>query len=131
MIHAENGCPFCSIDEKRIIDENELGVAILDLYPVSELHTLIIPKRHAETYFDLFAEEVEALHELLCSRKVKITEEDELVEGFNIGFNCGKSAGQTVMHCHMHLIPRRSGDLENPTGGIRNIFPGMGDYLSD
>ena len=116
-------CPFCSIKENNdILFENNFAYAILDNFPVSEGHTLVIPKRHAKTYFDLTEEEITALYQL--SLKVKLYLDEKFhPDGFNIGFNCGEKAGQTVMHCHMHIIPRYDGDCDNPRGGIRKILP--------
>ena len=121
-------CIFCQIEPTRIITENDLSFAIYDGYPVTEHHTLIIPKQHAETYFDLSVEEREACHQLLVEMKDKIQSEDSTVDGFNIGMNSGASAGQTLFHCHIHLIPRRTGDMENPRGGVRGVIPDMQQY---
>ena len=121
-------CLFCEMTEDRIIDRNDLTYAIRDGFPVTPLHTLIIPKRHAVDYFDLTKEELLAGDELLKKIKQDIQLEDTTVDGFNIGMNAGPSAGQTVFHCHTHLIPRRTGDVENPRGGVRHTIPGKGFY---
>ena len=121
-------CLFCEMTEDRIIDRNDLAYAIRDGFPVTPLHTLIIPKRHAIDYFDLTKEELLACDELLKKAKQDIQAEDASVDGFNIGMNAGPSAGQTVFHCHIHLIPRRTGDVENPRGGVRHTIPGKGFY---
>ena len=121
-------CLFCEMTEDRIIDRNDLAYAIRDGFPVTPLHALIIPKRHAVDYFDLTKEELLACDELLKKIKQDIHEEDVSVDGFNIGMNAGPSAGQTVFHCHIHLIPRRTGDVENPRGGVRHTIPGKGFY---
>ena len=121
-------CLFCEMTEDRIIDRNDLAYAIRDGFPVTPLHTLIIPKRHAVDYFDLTKEELLACDELLNKIKQDIQAEDASVDGFNIGMNAGLSAGQTVFHCHTHLIPRRTGDVENPRGGVRHTIPGKGFY---
>ncbi len=121
-------CIFCDIETSRIVAENDLAYAIYDGYPVTELHTLIIPKRHAETYFELTKEEREACHQLLVKLKDQIQLEDSAVDGFNIGTNNGESAGQTIFHCHIHLIPRRPGDMDNPKGGVRGVIPGKQQY---
>ena len=92
-------------------------------YPVSKFHSLIVPKRHVQDYFELSAEEVKACHELILKTKEKILKEDITVKGFNIGTNSGKTAGQSIMHCHIHLIPRREGDVDNPQGGVRSVIP--------
>ena len=121
-------CPFCSLDTERVLEFNENASAFRDGYPVTELHTLVIPKRHVTTYFELTEDERKSIHTLLESQRAKIMAEDETVEGFNIGWNCGEAAGQTVFHAHVHLIPRRKGDVENPRGGVRHIIPGKGRY---
>jgi ATP adenylyltransferase len=121
-------CLFCDIPKERVIAENTLAYAIRDGYPVTPLHTLIIPKRHATTYFDLLEEEILACNELVKELRASILSEDLTVDGFNIGMNAGESAGQTVFHCHIHLIPRRLGDVENPRGGVRHLIPGKGYY---
>ena len=115
-------CIFCKIifDKKDILFENDLAVAFYDAFPVSQGHTLIIPKRHIETYFDLNSEEIKAIFDL--SNKVKNYLDDLYhPDGYNIGFNAGVAAGQSVMHCHMHVIPRYKGDQENPRGGLRKV----------
>ena len=121
-------CIFCNLGNDRIIDQNDLAIAIYDGYPVTVFHTLIIPKRHAETYFDLTDEEREACHQLLVRHRATIQENDNSVNGFNIGINNGESAGQTIFHCHVHLIPRRAGDMDNPRGGVRGVIPDKQQY---
>ena len=121
-------CLFCEMTEDRIIDRNDLAYVIRDGFPVTPLHTLIIPKRHAIDYFDLTKEEILACDELLKKAKQGIQAADASVDGFNIGMNAGPSAGQTVFHCHTHLIPRRTGDVDNPRGGVRHTIPGKGFY---
>jgi diadenosine tetraphosphate (Ap4A) HIT family hydrolase len=92
------------------------------------MHSLIIPKRHIYDYFDLTKDELFACDQLIKSLKESILISDSSINGFNIGMNSGESAGQTIFHCHIHLIPRRSGDVVNPRGGVRNIIPGKGSY---
>jgi diadenosine tetraphosphate (Ap4A) HIT family hydrolase len=121
-------CLFCNIENERIIAENDLAYAVRDGFPVTELHTLIIPKRHVEDYFSLTQEELLACDELMRLLKDEIMDADSSVDGFNIGMNSGESAGQTIFHCHIHLIPRRTGDVENPRGGVRHLIPGKGNY---
>ena len=123
-----DSCFFCALEPKRSLEENACAKAFRDVYPVTELHTLVIPKRHVATYFDLTDDERQGIHVLLQSQQEKIRAEDRRVAGFNIGWNCGEVAGQTVFHAHVHLIPRRQGDVENPRGGIRHLMPGRGDY---
>ena len=121
-------CLFCNIESTRIIDENELAYVIKDAFPVTEEHRLIIPKRHVAEYFDLYQPELNAVNQLLTKHKALIEAEDSTVSGFNIGINCGEDAGQTIFHCHIHLIPRRKGDVKEPRGGIRHLIPGKGSY---
>ena len=124
-------CLFCdvqTIDRDRIIAENSLTYAIRDGFPVTEGHTLFIPKRHTLDYFSLEQEEVLAINQLMDSHRLLLQKEDPTIDGFNIGMNCGETAGQTIFHCHVHLIPRRKGDVENPRGGVRHIIAGKGFY---
>jgi len=120
-------CLFCKVD-RSIIAENELVYAIRDGFPVTPLHTLVIPKRHVASWFDLGQSEVNAITQLLSELKSEIDSQDETVTGYNIGINNGEDAGQTIFHCHVHLIPRRSGDVEKPRGGVRHTIPGKGSY---
>jgi ATP adenylyltransferase len=101
---------------------------IRDRFPVTEHHALVIPKRHVASYFDLGQAEINAINQLLVTAKKAIQEVYETVTGFNVGVNSGESAGQTVFHCHVHLIPRRDGDVDNPRGGVRHVIPGKGNY---
>lgn len=124
----EKDCLFCEIPEDRVLDENELAYVIRDGFPVTEHHTLVIPKRHVASYFELGQAEINAINQLLLKSRNGILEIDSTVSGFNVGINSGESAGQTVFHCHVHLIPRRDGDVENPRGGVRHVIPRKGDY---
>jgi len=121
-------CLFCSIPDERVILSNELAFAIADGFPVTAGHTLVIPKRHVEDYFGLTQAELIACNELLHLLREKALAGDSTIEGFNIGMNAGAVAGQTIFHCHIHLIPRRAGDVENPRGGVRHLIPGKGYY---
>lgn len=123
----ESDCPFCHLPVERVLEANALALAIADAFPVSAGHTLVIPRRHVASFFDLTDEEVTAVCELL--RRVK-GHLDERVQaaGYNIGINVGAAAGQTVAHVHVHLIPRYAGDVANPVGGVRNVLPGRGPY---
>lgn len=121
-------CLFCDIPTERVIADNELAYAIRDGFPVTPMHTLVIPKRHVDTYFDLRENEVLACNRLIRELRAAISAEDATVDAFNIGMNAGESAGQTIFHCHIHLIPRRKGDVENPRGGVRHLIPGKGFY---
>lgn len=128
MTEDENTCLFCNISKERVIAENEHAYAIRDGFPVTEGHSLIIPKRHVEDYFGLTEVELLACDSLLKIIKKETLEFDSSIEGFNIGMNSGLVAGQTIFHCHIHLIPRRAGDVENPRGGVRHVIPGKGNY---
>ncbi len=126
-----DSCLFCDVqvnDRKRIIAENELAYAIRDAFPVTDEHTLFIPKRHIPDYFGLVPSEVNAINSLMAEQRKLLQEQDSTIDGFNIGMNCGETAGQTIFHCHVHLIPRRKGDVENPRGGVRHIIAGKGFY---
>ncbi len=123
----EEDCPFCEI-QSDIIAKNSLAIAFSDKYPIVIDHTLIVPLRHTPSFFDLDSHERNACLTLLDEMRQIILKKDIKVTGFNIGFNDGIDAGQTVFHCHIHIIPRRKGDVENPRGGIRNIIPGKSSY---
>jgi diadenosine tetraphosphate (Ap4A) HIT family hydrolase/5-methylcytosine-specific restriction endonuclease McrA len=124
----EKGCVFCDMPQERVIAYCELCYAVWDKYPVTPGHLLVIPKRHAPEYFELGRPELNAVHFLLEQLKRQVQESDRTVKGFNVGINCGPAAGQSVRHCHVHLIPRREGDVENPAGGVRHLMPGKGYY---
>ena len=121
-------CLFCNIPQERIVLENDLAYAVRDGFPVTKMHSIIIPKRHIKDYFDLNKDELLACDHLIRSLKEEINNSDSSVNGFNIGMNAGESAGQTIFHCHIHLIPRRAGDVDNPRGGVRHTIPGKGYY---
>ncbi len=123
MKDPNNPCIFCKFRKEELQFENQLAYSSTDSYPVSKFHCLIVPKRHVQDYFELSAEEVQACHELILKTQEKILKEDRTVKGFNIGTNAGKTAGQSIMHCHIHLIPRREGDVDNPQGGVRSVIP--------
>ena len=127
--NRDDSCPFCSFENSDIIDSEELAVTVRDQYPVTPLHSLIIPKRHVGSYFDLGRPEVNACNLLLERQKDIILKKDSSVTGFNIGINDGDTAGQTVMHCHIHLIPRRKGDMVDPSGGVRGVIPDKQNYI--
>jgi len=127
----ERDCLFCNLqkdDRKRIIAENSLAYAIRDGFPVTEGHTLFIPKRHTIDYFGLVPAEVSAINQLMEAQRIFLLDSDSTIGGFNIGMNCGEIAGQSVWHCHVHLIPRRKGDVEYPKGGVRHVIPYKGNY---
>lgn len=122
------GCAFCELPPERIVAENELALAFRDGFPVTEHHTLIIPKRHVSDYFDLFQPERNAMQALMEQQRALVLKSDPSVTAFNVGINAGADAGQTIFHCHMHLIPRRKGDVEEPRGGVRGVIPAKQKY---
>lgn len=123
----ELNCPFCTLPKERIFLSNEFGYAIRDGFPVSTGHTLIVPKRHIPSWFETTNEESQGLLKLLSLAKEML--EDELnPDGYNIGINDGPTAGQTVPHLHIHLIPRYQNDQEDPRGGVRWVIPSKAKY---
>lgn len=120
-------CLFCSIPRDQVLLEQPLAVAARDTYPVSKGHTLIIPRRHVASFFETTEEERLAMLNLLDEMKAMLDREHK-PDGYNIGINNGIVAGQTVMHLHMHLIPRYAGDRPDPRGGVRWILPDKAAY---
>ena len=123
MKDPNNPCIFCNVNKSDKAHENELAYASYDTYPVSKHHCLIVPKRHIRDYFELTKEELIACNNLIKIVKNEILKKDQSVDGFNLGTNIGKVSGQSIFHCHFHLIPRRYGDVENPQGGVRSVIP--------
>ena len=128
MRDPNNPCLFCDSKKSGIAHENDLAYASYDSYPVSDHHCLIIPKRHIKDYFDMTNDELIACNDLIQIVKNEILNKDVNVKGFNIGTNAGKIAGQSILHCHIHLIPRREGDVDNPQGGVRSVIPNKQHY---
>ena len=128
MKDPNNPCLFCNSKTSVISHEHELAYASYDTYPVSDFHCLIIPKRHIKDYFELTDEELVACNDLIKLVKEEALNKDQTIKAFNIGSNIGKIAGQTIMHCHIHLIPRRQDDVENPQGGVRSVIPQKQHY---
>lgn len=122
-----SACAFCEVDRGRELFGGECAFAILDAYPVSEGHCLVIPRRHVVSWFETTAAEREEMLALL-DRVRRLVEERHAPAGFNVGINDGAAAGQTVPHVHIHLIPRYTGDVADPRGGVRWVIPGRGDY---
>lgn len=120
-------CLFCALGKERIIGECDLTISFLDTYPVSPGHTLIIPKRHIATYFDINQAEQNAIAQAIQQAKLVIDDEF-LPDGYNIGVNNGSAAGQSIKHLHIHLIPRYHGDVENPKGGVRWVIGNKANY---
>jgi len=128
MLNPNNPCLFCNSKISGIAFENDLAYASYDSYPVTSNHCLIIPKRHIIDYFELTNDELIACNDLIKIIKEEIVNNDKTVVAFNIGTNAGKLSGQSIMHCHIHLIPRRKGDVENPQGGVRAVIPKKQHY---
>jgi diadenosine tetraphosphate (Ap4A) HIT family hydrolase len=123
-------CPFCHLDKARICLESETATTFFDAFPVTEGHTLVVPKRHVASLFDLSEEEQAALWKLVGLVRSKLITELK-PDGFNIGINDGPAAGQTIMHAHVHVIPRRRGDIADPRGGVRWVIPSRAPYWSE
>jgi len=121
---SKPNCPFCSAGiESKIIERRGTVMAIEDKHPVTKGHILVLPIRHTPDYFSMTSEEKKDADKLIQVFRNRIEESDSTVTGFNVGANCGKSAGQTIMHAHIHIIPRRDGDIPKPKGGVRGVIP--------
>ena len=128
MRDPNNPCIFCNVTPKDYVYENNLVFSTFDPYPVSKYHALIVPKRHIENHFYMSDDEIISCNKLIKKMRDKIQLLDPTVAGFNIGTNSGKIAGQSIMHCHIHLIPRRKNDVDNPQGGVRGVIPSKQHY---
>ena len=118
-----SNCIFCNIEEDRIVHEYKHFYVIRDAFPVTPLHSLVITKRHVVSYFQCSKVEHDEIPIILDTQKTELKILDDTITGFNIGMNIGKDAGQTIFHCHIHIIPRRQGDTPNAKGGIRGVIP--------
>ena len=121
-------CPFCTLPQEAWIASNDLAVAFFDIFPVSPGHALFIPRRHVSSWFEATREEREALLALVDEVKEQLDARQPKPDGYNLGLNVGEVAGQSVMHLHMHLIPRFEGDVDDPRGGIRAVIPDQAVY---
>ena len=124
---ADKPCIFCNTGGEKLVAENALAQAVLDTYPVSAGHTLIVPRRHARTIWELTDEEYAACFALVREARAIIAGRHR-PDGFNVGVNCEQAAGQSVWHAHIHLIPRYKGDVPDPRGGVRNVIPHKAHY---
>jgi len=124
-------CIFCNKEKLDNIYSDDIFYVIRDGYPVTKGHTLIILNDHNKSYFDLRDVDILRLNQIIRFQKDELIEKDNSISGFNIGINQGKDAGQTVMHLHIHLIPRRKGDVEDPKGGVRGVIPAKQNYSKD
>ena len=118
-----NNCIFCNIEEDLIIHEYKHFYVIRDAFPVTPLHSLVITKRHVVSYFQCSKKELDEIPMILDTQKTELKILDDTITGFNIGMNIGEDAGQTIFHCHIHIIPRRQGDTPKPRGGVRGVIP--------
>ena len=126
--HAED-CIFCSKTNCKVISSTKHFFIIRDTtYPVTKHHTLIITNRHVDDFFELTKDEMSELDEVLKEQKKELKKLDKEISAFNVGVNIGKDAGQSIMHCHIHLIPRRKGDVDDPSGGVRGVIPEKQKY---
>ena len=129
MSSSQEDCIFCNKTNCKVISSTKNFFIIRDTaYPVTKHHTLIITNRHVADFFDLTKEEMSELDEILKNQKIELKNLDNKISGFNIGVNIGKDAGQSILHCHVHLIPRRKGDVEDPRGGVRGVIPEKQKY---
>jgi len=129
MSSSPEDCIFCNKKNCKVISSTKHFFIIRDTaYPVTKHHTLIITNRHVSDYFDLNKEEINDLDEILKNQKKELKKLDKEISAFNVGINIGKDAGQSIMHCHIHLIPRRKGDVEDPRGGVRGVIPEKQKY---
>ena len=124
------GSPFLERDPRDWVASNGLAFAIRDAFPVSPGHTLVVPRRLIGSWFEATAEERAAIFELVDVVRRRLDASDNPPQGYNIGINVGAVAGQTVPHLHVHVIPRYSGDVADPRGGVRHVIPGKGNYLA-
>jgi len=124
---TEPPCPFCTIDPTRILHESGLVRILRDGFPVSPGHLLLVPRRHIVSWFDATPEEQQALTSAIAVAR-SLVEQEHQAHGYNVGMNLGEAAGQTVMHLHLHVIPRYRGDVASPRGGVRHVIPAKADY---
>jgi len=129
MSSVKGDCIFCNKTNCKVVSETKNFFIIRDTaYPVTKHHTLIITNRHVADFFDLTKNEMNDLDKILKNQKEELKKLDKEISGFNMGVNIGKDAGQSIMHCHIHLIPRRKGDVEDPRGGVRGVIPEKQKY---
>ena len=129
MLTSTEDCLFCKKKKQKIIYSSEFIFVVRDSFPVTKYHSLIIPHRHVPNFFDLKKDEFNDLSKALKKERQSLLNLDNEITGFNVGVNAGKDAGQSIMHCHIHLIPRRKGDIENPRGGVRGVIPSKQKYI--
>ena len=124
-----NQCIFCNKTKQKIISSNESFFVVRDSYPVTKYHSLIISHRHISNFFDLSDYEFNNLNKILKKERQSLLDLDKNITAFNVGVNSGVDAGQSIMHCHIHIIPRRKGDIDNPKGGVRGVISSKQKYI--
>ena len=129
MLISTKQCLFCNKKKQKIIYSSKLIFVVRDSFPVTKYHTLIIPHRHVSNFFNLNDDEFKDIFKILKKEKISLMSLDKKITGFNVGVNAGVDAGQSIMHCHIHLIPRRKGDIKNPRGGVRGVIPSKQKYI--
>ena len=129
MLNKDNNCRFCDLSLHAVMETDEYAASFLDAYPVVEFHTLFVPRRHVGTYFDLTEGELQSVHKLILLQRKRILDQDPTIEGFNIGWNCGAAAGQSVFHAHCHLIPRKKG--EKVQRQVEGAYPFLHPWVDD
>ena len=127
---ADRPCPFCSPRAGAVVREAALVLAVTDGFPVAEGHTLVVPRRHVASLFDLREDEQAAIWAMVGQIRSELAER-LAPQGFNVGLNDGRAGGQTVIHAHVHVIPRFDGDVPDPRGGVRWVVPGKAAYWND
>lgn len=127
MSSGASPCPFCALPRERIWRESLEAVAVFDGYPLTEGHTLVIPKRHVGSFFELTMEDQSAILRFVNEVRMELLDRFQ-PDSFNLGLNDGPEAGQTIGHCHLHMIPRRRGDVPDPRGGVRWVIPSKARY---
>ena len=129
MFNSEKECFFCNRGKREALSSSDFLFVVRDnKFPVTKHHTLIAPHRHVSDFFDLNNDELNDLSKTLKKQRKLLLNLDKRITGFNVGVNSGIDAGQSIMHCHIHLIPRRKGDMENPKGGVRGVIPSKQKY---
>ena len=132
MLNLDKDCFFCNRAKKETIYSSDFLFVVRDnKFPVTKYHTLIAPHRHVSDFFNLTNEEFNDLVKVLKNQRQLLLNLDKNISGFNVGVNAGIDAGQSIMHCHIHLIPRRKGDMDNPRGGVRGVIPSKQKYIKN
>jgi len=129
MSNLTEECLFCNKKKQNIIYSTKFIYVVRDSFPVTKYHSLIIPHRHISNFFYLNNDELKDLSKILKKERQSLLNLDKEITAFNVGVNAGEDSGQSIMHCHIHLIPRRKGDIKNPRGGVRGVIPSKQKYI--